>query len=256
MSNPGVIYLANKKIGNSPFKVEDNIGESIHIHYDELRIDLTVAEFLTISSDMIESLNNLIDVKGFNARNYDPLFIEMCSGFLMDLVEVEQTTIKLEELKVQTVGMFGLPVMRSISRSRVTKALNGNAKEQMNHKQENYRGLTNLDRMDLAYRSVKENGYPYKDQFIVLFNDQNFIRDGQHRAAALYHLGGNKEIPIVRWHFKDRKYNSTNYPWVYYLLKWNKKRLIQIARIQKKLFNNYFKRAKWKVRKMFMFRGL
>ena len=36
MSNPGVLYLATKKLKNGEsYRVEDNIGEAIHLHYGE-----------------------------------------------------------------------------------------------------------------------------------------------------------------------------------------------------------------------------
>ena len=55
MSNPGVIVLDNckknilQKIFNrNSFRyvqIEDNIGEAIHIHFDDFRIELTLEEF-------------------------------------------------------------------------------------------------------------------------------------------------------------------------------------------------------------------
>ena len=49
MSNPGVIELFGfefrNNFGNHSFRVEDNIGEAIHFHFDNIRLDLTVKEF-------------------------------------------------------------------------------------------------------------------------------------------------------------------------------------------------------------------
>ncbi len=49
MSNPAVITLANSTSRKGKFKrfvVEDNIGESVHLHIDNMRIDFTINEFL------------------------------------------------------------------------------------------------------------------------------------------------------------------------------------------------------------------
>ena len=59
--------------------------------------------------------------------------------------------------------------------------------------------------MQLILDSVKQNGYPYNNNYIVLYGDDNIIRDGQHRASCLYYLYGNIEIPVMRLHFKDYK---------------------------------------------------
>ena len=49
MSNPGVIELFNfayrYRSGNHSFRIEDNIGEAIHLHLDNIRLDLSVKEF-------------------------------------------------------------------------------------------------------------------------------------------------------------------------------------------------------------------
>ena len=52
MSNPAVITLdsVNSKKGQfKRFVVEDNIGESLHLHIDNMRVDFTVNEFLEFS---------------------------------------------------------------------------------------------------------------------------------------------------------------------------------------------------------------
>ena len=62
MSNPGVITLANassKKGRFRRFVVEDNIGESIHLHIDNMRVDFTIEEFLEFSEITKKSLTEL-----------------------------------------------------------------------------------------------------------------------------------------------------------------------------------------------------
>ncbi|SVB98235.1 uncharacterized protein METZ01_LOCUS251089, partial [marine metagenome] len=47
--NVGVLLLASQKIDGQRLDIEDNIGESIHIHYKNMRFDFTVHDFLMLS---------------------------------------------------------------------------------------------------------------------------------------------------------------------------------------------------------------
>lgn len=232
MSNPGVIYLAQGKTKKYvSFRIEDNIGEAIHIHYGELRISMTINDFLNAVGSMILAVDKLIQVPGFSSNDFDPVFLHDISHLLMDLESVEKTTIRMDDILVQTVGILGLPVIRSIKDSRVVKALHGNDVELNKYKQENLRGQSNIDRMNDIYESIKNKGYPYKEQYIVFFNIQNMIRDGQHRAACLYgYSGGGVDIPIIRLHFKNGAHGVSKYPWVAYLFRWNKRRVKNLVR--------------------------
>ena len=60
MSNPGVYYLSSSKaLKLNSFRVEDNIGECIHIHYGNLRLDFTIREFLQLSIIMEKAVYEL-----------------------------------------------------------------------------------------------------------------------------------------------------------------------------------------------------
>jgi hypothetical protein len=62
MSNPAVITLDNAGNRRGKFKrfiIEDNIGEAIHLHVDNMRIDFTIKEFLDFSSLIRVSLDNV-----------------------------------------------------------------------------------------------------------------------------------------------------------------------------------------------------
>ena len=62
MSNPAVITLANASSRKGKFKrfvIEDNIGESMHLHIDNMRVDFTIKEFLEFSQMIRESLTEL-----------------------------------------------------------------------------------------------------------------------------------------------------------------------------------------------------
>ena len=92
---------------------------------------------------------------------------------------------------------------------------------------------------------------------MVFFNFQNTIRDGQHRASYLYYKYGNIEIPVIRMHFKNGKYNTPRYPVINLLFKWNSKKVKRVLiYIYKKCRNIFIKGKKIikNFRKKFLYR--
>ena len=97
MSNPGVITLANansKKGKFQRFVIEDNIGESIHLHIDNMRVDFTVEEFLEFSKIIRKSLLDLNFIDGLNIDNFDEHFLMECSSYLPKLQSTEIEEVK------------------------------------------------------------------------------------------------------------------------------------------------------------------
>lgn len=253
MSNPAVFTLANEFLADSKMtiKIEDNIGEAIHIHFGDIRIDSTVADFYRITNDVRQSLHELCDVENFNVDNYDPVFLLMIAKLLPYLEKAEIQKCRLSDLQIVTRPFLKIPVVRGLERSRVYKALNGNEREQRSYNQENYRDQDNIQRMKMILKSVEEHGYPYEGEYIVLINDQMLIRDGQHRAACLRYLyGADKEIPVVRLYFKNNMGNASLHPWIEHFLSWDKKRVKKVLRMMKKMLKkvwHQFNRKKDKI---------
>ena len=61
--NAGMITLSSDRLKNpimhDRFDIEDNIGESIHIHYKNIRMDFTVRDFLSLAQGCSDSLHKL-----------------------------------------------------------------------------------------------------------------------------------------------------------------------------------------------------
>ncbi|MBQ6975327.1 MAG: hypothetical protein IJQ16_02075 [Selenomonadaceae bacterium] len=57
---------------------------------------------------------------------------------------------------------------------------------------------------------MRKNGYPFNGEYILVFNNQNIIRDGQHRAASIYVMAPDAIIPVQRWIFKDNMFSIPN----------------------------------------------
>lgn len=213
VSNPGVLCLASQTlISGQVLKVEDNIGEAIHVHYGEVRIDFTIPEFLAVADALVQAVNMLIEIPGFDINMFDPLFMADISRFLVDLERIQYSTIHLDDIRVQTQGLLGLPIVRRLHDSRVVRALKGDSRELAQYRQDNMIHQSNVERLEKIRDSIRLNGYPYAGQYMVFFNNQNNVRDGQHRASCLYQESGNIEVPIVRLHFRSKKYGVTQYP--------------------------------------------
>tara|TARA_R110002051_G_scaffold324354_1_gene421241 strand:- start:674 stop:889 length:216 start_codon:yes stop_codon:yes gene_type:complete len=59
-TNTGVVLLAQRKLnGHDRLDIEDNIGEGIHIHYKNIRLDYTVKELLSFAKACEEALTEL-----------------------------------------------------------------------------------------------------------------------------------------------------------------------------------------------------
>lgn len=218
MSNPGVIMLSEcTTLKGESFRVEDNIGESIHIHHGDFRLDFTIKEFIEFSEMIEESLSSLIDVEGFNLSELDPVFLDAIGEGVLDIESVTKDRIRLSDLEVYTGGLKGFGV-GGISDSRMYKALVGEAGSYEKYQQSNHYGQTNQARLNGVLRETEKKGYPVNNRYIVLFNDQNIIRDGQHRASALYYLKGDIDIDVVRIKFRNNKFNISRYPAFYLVI--------------------------------------
>lgn len=217
MSNPAVITLASlSDIKGFPyrFEIEDNIGEAIHIHYKDIRLDLTVKEFLELAEALEDIINDLVEVEEFQCSDFDPVNLVGLAPLLPDLNNIVYCDVPLEELMVDTYDENGNTVLRNLKYSRVFKALQGQCIENDARSQVNYfNGISwtkqkNSERLHYNLEQIKKYGYPVNNELLVLFNHDNVIYDGQHRAACLYYLYGNITVPVRRLFFEKNKYSD------------------------------------------------
>ena len=191
MINPGVIKLFlnedSEKIGlQTRFEIEDNVGECIHIHYANIRIDLSIDEFNQLAMRIKGIINSIVEVDDFQIDDFDPLFIAGNSANIPFLKRIEKRVCLLSELQVDTVNQDGTTTVNSLYNSRVYKAFNGNPKEDDCKKQINmFRNAvaryTNEERRNYHLENVEEIDI----NNAIIVNENNQICDGQHRAAAL-----------------------------------------------------------------------
>ena len=201
MSNPGVITLTEKEISASKsFRVEDNLGESIHFHYNDIRIDLTIKELLYIASVCDETIYELVSAENFNLDNFDGDFLNKYSQCLMDLENVTEDQVAVKDMYIQAQNIFKLPIRKKITKSLAEKIV--------------------------AQKMIRRQG-SYK---VVLFNDNNTVMYGERQIAEKFLENKEQQISVLRMNFEKNKYTVSNHPWIPFLFKWNKKRFIKVAK--------------------------
>ena len=204
MSNPAVTKLVRDVMGGLSFWMDDNIGETIHIHLADLRLDLTVQELYNLSDELADTINEMVNVENFDIRKIDPVYFQtaLCH-YLPYLERVEIENVHLEDLLVSWKRKNQFVKYAKIKDSRGFKALNGDTKENDRPRKSHHVGQSSAERLEEMRKSVEANGYPYDGKYIICFDDKMLIKDGQHRASCLYYLYGNIEVPIMRLYFSD-----------------------------------------------------
>ena len=206
MINPGVIKLV-KNDSKYRFEIEDNLGESIHIHYMDIRLDFTIKEFLEFAGEIEAILTALVSERGLSPSDFDAAFFSDIAAKIPDLEKVTEDSVMLEELLIDTYDEHGNLIMRPLHQSRVFKALNGDTSENEARRQRSdfapkrASRITNKERLNLNFERIKRSGGFAENDYITLFNGSNLIRDGQHRAACAYHLYGNVPVRVKRLWF-------------------------------------------------------
>lgn len=209
MSNPAVVDLSSTNTSIGYFRIEDNYGESIHIHLNGFRADITNQQLEKLSDEVRIILNSFIQADGFDVNLFSEGFLAQIYYMLPKLEKLEIVKRRISGLQFEGKSKIGTSRCTGVDRARIYKALMNDNSENNKKIQDNYFFQSNDDRIFEMLESLKIYGYPYDNKYIVIFNDQNIIRDGQHRAACLYYLNGDIEIPVLRCQFKDNAFNIT-----------------------------------------------
>ena len=102
MSNPGVIVLDEadcKGTKFNRFQIEDNIGEAIHIHIDNIRFDLTIDEFIEFSASIKDILSDEYLLGKDGLSELDPSFLKAAASFLPHVTGVIDERAKISDLR-------------------------------------------------------------------------------------------------------------------------------------------------------------
>ncbi len=204
MSNPAVTKLVRANIGKSGFWMDDNIGEAVHIHLSDFRLDLSISEFNTLVDELNETINCLVGIDGFDCNHIDPVFFQsFFYKYIPYLKSVGIDEVYVGDLVVSHGIGFGRCKYERLQESRAVKALNGNSSENDDNRQSHHIGQSSNDRLERMKKSIEQNGYGYNGNLIILYEDQMLVQDGQHRAACIYNSLGNVKIPVFRFYYHE-----------------------------------------------------
>jgi hypothetical protein len=203
MSNPGVLTLTSKKIGSrKKFRVEDNLGEAIHLHYNNIRIDLTIQELLELSDICDDTIYDLVKAQNFDLDDYDCSFLLQYAKCFLDLTEVRRQSVPMKDVRVLTKNALGIPVTKPLHR------LKGNGTQ-----------------------TKEEDGY-----CPVIFNNSPILVYGQENALAQYAADQDGNLEVLNLIFEKNKYSVSEHPWVDFFFHWDKHRIKEICmKLAKKL---------------------
>ena len=115
------------------------------------------------------------------------------------IIDVKYDKINIKDIKLLRKGLK--PV--SINESERYKALIDSSYEMYSPFKSNLFIDTPRDRLNNVLNIVKENGYGKNDQYAILYNDEPYLRDGQHRVSALKYIYGDIDIYVIRFYLKD-----------------------------------------------------
>ena len=217
--NVGVMVLANRTVNAAPvlcatrLQIEDNIGEAIHIHWRDLRLDFSVRDFLALADACATALEHL-GHKTLKLNLPAPGEVSLPSAFVRDLGSLKEKIfatkydeVFLDDLKAITYFSEGgqrrwksQPVSESVPFRLLQSETAGAAYSQ--YQKEFSTCGHSLEKFQQLVDSMLEHGYPAHGECIVLHGDEPFIRDGQHRAAVLRYFLGNVKVPVVRLQFE------------------------------------------------------
>ena len=247
MSSPAVISLANKNINGLHVWLDDNIGETIHIHIDAFRFEFSNEEFNALCEDLCDAINELVRVPGFDCHKIEAVYFETeLSNWLKYLRSVKLEKIRLKDIICGAWAGFG--GIKNLPDSWGVKVINGEIHSPILKSIFLHDGQTDHARFESSFRNIKERGYPYNGEYLYLF-ENNRISDGHHRAVALWKLLGDSEIPIMRLYFSEDfsipPDHDIHVPW------WKKTFAFRLAKKTKRFFGYLIHDQKTLARKIY-----
>ena len=99
MSNPAVYVLGETKIKENKIRIEDNLGEAIHIHIGDFRFSLSINEFNRVVDQMELAANILLKQKGLSLNFFDKNALDW--DWLHRYEEIEK--IELIKIKIKNL---------------------------------------------------------------------------------------------------------------------------------------------------------
>ena len=131
MSNLGVLYLSvadsRKYKMFKRLDIEDNIGEAIHIHYDNFRFDLTINEYLELAKISRECLTAMYPIEegGIDSALLPAEFLKEYPDLVCHVESIQIETLRITDLSCLDMynEKYGIFCVRSLKRAKMLKRL-------------------------------------------------------------------------------------------------------------------------------------
>lgn len=212
MGNPAVFELSKCIIDNQIVCIEDNIGESIHLHIGSIRIDLTVSEFEKMADILKNVLESLVNVEGFNVFKCDPFFLSRISREIPYLEKVYNKNVFLEDLFIRIKDSNGKIERYSLKDTYLYKHLKEPNRSISNFSEETYIFESYDDRIFVVKDLIERR----KESIDIIIDKDGNILDGYISSCILLNNDVNKikakvfefkenHIPII---YKERRKNK------------------------------------------------
>lgn len=137
---------------------------------------------------------------------FDPLFLFECGPLLEHLTGITIEERYIDDLRciVHLSQRFNFYRLSPVTQTPAYRFLEGHDHSFLKYNQNSYLGVKNDERLFALKDNIKKKGYPYEGNYVILFDGQNLVRDGQHRVAVLRNLMGNVKIPVMVFRFSKQ----------------------------------------------------
>lgn len=147
--------------------------------------------------------NGDIDYKIFS-----PTYLEHMLGVDIPQIErVEYTTEKILSLMLYERSGVAKPMKVRINEHSLFRKLQQGFIDD-GYKSTNHIFENNAERINNVMKEVNESTKIFP---VVVYGEEDVVRDGTHRLACLYYLYGNIDIPVIRVYVKKPYYSYTMY---------------------------------------------
>ncbi|MCI8529564.1 MAG: hypothetical protein HFH82_10495 [Lachnospiraceae bacterium] len=139
---------------------------------------------------------------------FSPAYLEHMLGVDIPQIEkVEYTTEKIMALALYERAGLSIPAKVRISEHSLYKQLQQGYIDD-GYKSTNHFFENNAERMHNVMKEIKESAKIYP---VVVYGNEDVVRDGTHRLACLYYLYGNIDVPVIRVYVAKPYYSYTMY---------------------------------------------
>lgn len=204
MSNPAVYLLAETRVNGKVLRIEDNLGEAIHVHVGDFRFSLTVAEFENFYESVLAAAKFIFELRGLDWEMIDltSLDWEWLASY-GDFESITVRNVKIGELYTTRRIHNDKTLSRivPINKSLMYEVLEGKETDLAEYEEVNMYGQDSYSRLMSVYEKIQGQGYPYDNKYIMI-DSIGLIYDGGHRAACLCKIyGTDYVVPVLEIKF-------------------------------------------------------